>query len=119
MAVDEDVWIHSIEELNQCACFRSFEFDEVAIEVQSCWGLTQAHAVARSNLSGSMVRAEPIVGVCAVVRNDVKFSFLEPWVVWRLREGPQELQNRLFASALSRVNIADQNDSQAVIIFSR
>ena len=119
MAVDEDVWIHSIEELNQCACFRSFEFDEVAIEVQSCWGLTQAHAVARSNLSGSMVRAEPIVGVRAVVRDDVKFSFLEPWVVWRLREGPQELQNRLFASALSRVNIADQNASQAVIIFSR
>ena len=111
MAIDEDVWIHSIEELDQRACFWSFKFDEVAIEVQSCWGLTQPHAVAGAHLSGTMVRAESIVGVGAVVGNDVKFGLAEPRVFWRLRQGPQKLQNRLFAGTLSRVNVAEQNDA--------
>ena len=77
VAIDEQMRIGFLDQSNECSCFWSFEFYEVAVQVQSLRIRAAAHNF-RADLPRSVLWPHLIVGVGAIVRHEQQNVFLQP-----------------------------------------
>ena len=94
-----------VDELNECADLRRFEFDEIAVEIERFRILADADTDDGAVLFGPILRVDFVVAVGVHVGRKHDLPTASPGVVFLGGEIASEREQRFFAVDFPRVNV--------------
>jgi hypothetical protein len=94
---------------------RALELDEVAVEIEALGVGADANTSNGAVLGDAILDVDTLVAVGVEVGHDEEHDMLEPGVVATFGDLAHELQHRLFALDLPRVNVGVDEDAQSWI----
>ena len=94
-----------VDESNECADFRRFEFDEIAVEIERFGIFADADTADWAVLFGAILRVDFFVAIGVHVGRKHDLPTASPGVVFLCGEIASEREQRFFAVDFPRVHI--------------